>query len=87
MNGEQWTEFVYQGNAPGTRQPLFHIDMFISLAGRGEDGRYRLMVGDPREAAILTGEPLKPEAMPEVFDNIAAQLAQSGFAVIRTRSP
>ena len=63
LDGVTWVEEVYAGNAPGTRQPIFHIDMFVSLAGRGDDGRYRVLVGDPREAARLTGEPLQPHAM------------------------
>jgi hypothetical protein len=87
INGEPWTEFVYQGNAPGTRQPLFHIDMFISLAGRAEDGRYRVLVGDPREAARITGEPLLPEAMAEIYDNIAQQLRRAGFDITRNPLP
>jgi hypothetical protein len=86
VNGEPWTESIYRGNAVGTRQPLFHIDMFISLAGRGEDGRYRVLVGDPREAAELLGEELRPEAMAEVFDNIARQLSRD-FDVIRNPLP
>jgi hypothetical protein len=88
IGGQPWTEFVYQGNAAGTRQPLFHIDMFISLAGRaGEDGAYRVLVGDPREAATLMGEPLLPEAMAEIYDNIAQQLRRAGFEVIRNPLP
>jgi hypothetical protein len=87
QDGETWTEFLYRGNEPGTRQPLFHIDMFISLAGRGEDGRYTLLVGDPREAARLTGEELRPEATAEVFDNIAEQLARLNFDVRRNPLP
>ena len=34
IEGEEWTEVLYMGNRPGTVQPLFHIDMFITLAGR-----------------------------------------------------
>jgi hypothetical protein len=60
--------------------------MFISLAGR-RDGRYRILVGDPREAAELTGEPLQPHAMAPVFDNIAAALAAQGFEVVRNPLP
>ncbi|MGH2919973.1 MAG: hypothetical protein ACRDLS_15430 [Solirubrobacteraceae bacterium] len=87
LDGETWTEELYAGNEPGTRQPIFHIDMFISLAGRGEDDRYRLLVGDPREAAELTGEPLQPHAMAPVFDDIARQLGRAGFDVHRTPMP
>lgn len=78
---------MYAGNAPGTRQPLFHLDMFITLAGRGEGGRYRLLVGDPREAARISRTPLRPQAMAEVFDDIARQLAEQGFDVHRNPLP
>lgn len=87
LGGETWREEIHAGNAPGTRQPIFHIDMFVSLAGRGADGRYRVLVGDPREAARLTGEPLQPHAMAPVFDDIARDLTRRGFAVTRTPLP
>ncbi len=87
LDGELWQEELYAGNAPGTRQPIFHIDMFVSLAGRDEAGRYRLLVGDPREAAQLTGEPLQPHAMAAVFDDIARALERAGFAVRRNPMP
>jgi hypothetical protein len=87
LGGASWTEEIHAGNQPGTRQPIFHIDMFVSLAGRGADGRYRVLVGDPREAARLTGEPLQQHAMAAVFDDIARDLAGRGYAVTRTPLP
>ena len=87
LGGEIWREELHAGNAPGTRQPIFHIDMFVSLAGRGPDGRYRLLVGDPREAARLSGEPLQPHALAPVFDDVARALVRRGFAVTRTPLP
>ena len=87
LGGATWVEDIYGGNAPGTRQPVFHIDMFVSLAGRGADGRYRVLVGDPREAARLTSEPLQPHAMAPVFDDVARDLARRGYAVTRTPLP
>ena len=87
VGGEQWTETVYIGNSKGTAQPIFHIDMFITLAGHGADGKYRLLVGDPAAAAALVGEPVRPEAMKEVFDSVAAALARLGFDVIRNPLP
>jgi hypothetical protein len=85
--GADWVEEVYAGNTAGTRQPIFHIDMFVSLAGRGSDGRYRVLVGDPREAARLTGEPLQQHAMAAVFDDIARDLSGRGYDVARTPLP
>lgn len=87
LDGQEWTELLYVGNEPGTAQPLFHIDMFITLAGRGADGRYRLLVGDPRLAAEILGEPVRPHAMAEVFDNIARTLQRGGFEVRRNALP
>ncbi len=87
LDGEEWTELLYLGNKPGTAQPLFHIDMFISMAGRGNDGRYRLFVGDPRKAADVLGGPVYPHAMAEVFDNVARTLEAGGFEVHRNPLP
>lgn len=30
----------------GRHQPIFHIDAFVSIAGRGPNGRERVLVGD-----------------------------------------
>jgi hypothetical protein len=87
IGGQRWTEYLYLGNRPGTVQPLFHIDMFITLAGRDSAGRYRVFVGDPSMAARTLGVPLWPHAMQEVFDNIATYLKNSGFAVHRNPLP
>jgi len=87
MNGEKWTEFYYRKNERGTVQPIFHIDMFISLAGRSKDGKYRLLVGDPRLASELIDEPVISYAMSELFDNIADNFVRIGFEVIRNPLP
>lgn len=87
IDGEQWTEVLYMGNKPGTVQPLFHIDMFITLAGRDATGKYQLVVGDPSLAAKALGVPLWPHAMQAVFDNVAKSLQNLGFAVIRNPLP
>lgn len=87
LGGERWTEYLYLGNRPGTVQPMFHIDMFLTLAGRGADGRYRVLVGDPAAAADVLGHDLLPHAMAEVFDDIAAVLDRDGFHVLRNPLP
>jgi hypothetical protein len=87
VNGQPWTEVLYFGNREGTVQPLFHIDMFLTLAGRGGSGKDRVLVGDPRMAADILGEPVQGHAMPEVFDNIARGLSRQGFEVIRNPLP
>jgi hypothetical protein len=82
-----WQESVHTGNYEGSRQPLFDIDTFISLAGRGDDGVYRLLVGDPRLAAQLTRTPLPDHALADAFDDVAAQLDSLGFRVLRNPLP
>lgn len=87
LDGERWQERLFTGNRPGTVQPLFHIDMFITLVGRAPNGRYRMLVGDPALAAEVLDEPLPPQAMREVFDNVAAGLGRLGFDVRRNPLP
>jgi hypothetical protein len=87
MDGEQWTEVKYFGNRVGTQQPLFHIDMFLTLAGRSRRGRYRVLVGDPKMAARILGVPLWPHSMSDVFNDIARGLRKLGFTVIRNPLP
>ncbi|EDX82695.1 hypothetical protein S7335_997 [Synechococcus sp. PCC 7335] len=84
---EMWTEVLFFGNGEGTVQPLFHIDMFISLAGRNENGKYRVLVADPKSAYELLDKPLPEGAMQPVFDDISRQLKQLGFEVIRNPMP
>lgn len=87
LSDQQWREVLYFGNKEGTSQPLFHIDMFISLAGRADNGAFRLLVGDPSLAANILGTSVSPHAMQQVFDNIAQFLASRSFEVIRNPLP
>lgn len=87
VNGELWHEVLYFGNAQGTVQPLFHIDMFVSLVGRDNSGTYTVLVGSPEMAADLLGEQLPEGAMQDVFDDIAAGLGALGFNVVRNPLP
>jgi hypothetical protein len=87
-NGQQWEEQRYRGNKRGTRQPIFHIDMFISLAGRDADGAPVVLVGDPQMAdEILDRDDRPEEAMYDAFHDIARQLARQRFHVIRNPLP
>jgi hypothetical protein len=71
----------------GTRQPVFHLDMFLTLAGRGGDGRLRVLVGDPAAASTMIGLPL-PGGFPQAaFDEVAVALGRRGFDVIRNPLP
>ncbi|MEM9358825.1 MAG: hypothetical protein AAGB04_21800, partial [Pseudomonadota bacterium] len=87
VEGETWSEIRYYGNAEGTKQPIFHIDMFITPAGRSESGDFQLLVGDPAAAARLIDMPLPDHAMQSSFDEIAEDLLGLGFEVIRNPLP
>ena len=80
-------ECRYRGNCESTVQPVFHIDTFLTLAGRGLDGRYRVLVGDPAMAADALEMEVPEHAMREVFDDIAAQLSRLEFEVVRNPLP
>ncbi|MFD3001504.1 hypothetical protein ACFS7Z_14130 [Pontibacter toksunensis] len=87
LNGEKWTEVIYHRNKEGTAQPLSYLNLFLSLAGRNGDGRYRVLVGDPQLASDMLGNLTTELATPEVFDNIAEILERLGFDVIRNPLP
>lgn len=87
VDGRAWSETCYRGNRTNTVQPIFHIDAFLTLAGRGEDGRYRVLVGDPALAAEALETVLPDHATQDVFDDIAGQLTQAGFEVVRNPLP
>ncbi len=72
----------------GRRQPIFHIDMFVSLAGRLAPGSpYRVLVGDPSAADEIMGWAAVPHELQSEFDEIAAQLDGLGFEVHRAPLP
>jgi hypothetical protein len=65
----------------GAFQPIFHIDMFVTLVGR-ENGRFVVLVGDPSQADDLLGT-TSPYGLADVYDRIAATLSAAGFDVRR----
>ena len=84
-DGEDVLEFVYRG--AGDQQPIFHIDMCISLAGRAKDGRYVALVADPREAERLLGVSYGERSLAPQFDELAASLDPEQFQVLRNPLP
>lgn len=73
--------------ADGSRQPVFHIDMFMTLAGPAPDGTTRIMLGDPVWASELIGLPL-PEGFPvKAFAQIEFGLRLRGYEVLRNPLP
>jgi hypothetical protein len=85
IDGSEWTEVLYAGS--GHHQPIFHIDMFLSLAGRSASGKYRILVGSPADADRLLDRPSVTHGMNEIFDDVARQLEAQGFEVIRNPLP
>jgi hypothetical protein len=73
--------------AEGSRQPVFHIDMFMTLAGPAPDGTQRILLGDPVWASELIGLPL-PEGFPvKAFEQIEFGLRLRGYDVVRNPLP
>jgi hypothetical protein len=93
IDGERWLETVDAGR--GGRQPIFHIDMFLSLAGRAGGGpgaatsgtKYQLLVGDPGLADRTLGWQPVVHNLQSEFDAVGDQLRRLGFSVRRTPLP
>jgi hypothetical protein len=65
----------------GAYQPIFHIDMFVTLVGRRGD-RFTVLVGDPSMADTMLGT-RSPYGLADVYDQIARTLAGAGMDVVR----
>jgi hypothetical protein len=65
------------GDGAGTYQPIFHIDMFITLVGPHD-----VLVGSPALADELL-DIRSPFALHDVYDHIACLLADKGMRVHR----
>ncbi|MGH9180075.1 MAG: hypothetical protein ACRD0N_16205 [Acidimicrobiales bacterium] len=66
----------------GTFQPIFHIDMFVTLVGPNAAGDFEVLVGDPTQGDELLAR-TAPFSLAPVYDRIAADLSGAGFAVRR----
>ena len=66
----------------GTFQPIFHIDMLITLIGKTAGGAFEVFVGSPALADSLLGRS-SPFGLNDVYDTIAQQLTTEGFTVHR----
>jgi hypothetical protein len=82
-----WNETLRWKVIDGSRQPLFHIDLFIAPAGKTSEGTPRFLVGCPRRGAQELGHPVWDHALSDQLDEIAAQLSATGADVIRNPMP
>lgn len=70
------------GDGVGTYQPIFHIDMFITIVGPDATGALTVLVGSPALGDEILGT-RSPFALDDVYDTIADQLAARGVKVER----
>jgi hypothetical protein len=68
----------------GLFQPIFHIDMFVTLVGWNARREFQVLVGSPAMADEMLGT-TSPFALDDVYDTLAKALAREGFEV--TRNP
>jgi hypothetical protein len=66
----------------GTFQPIFHIDMLITLLGPLSGAQFEVMVGEPALADRQLGT-RSPFALSDVYDGVARQLTDAGCKVHR----
>lgn len=71
------------GVGTGPFQPIFHVDMFISLIGKNEDGKFEIMVGSPELGNELMGFPNRRHNLQEAYDEIARSFKKQGVIVHR----
>ena len=79
-NGSYYIDIA--GGGTGTFQPIFHIDMFVSLIGTNSNGDFEVLVGSPALADQILGTS-SPYALNNVYDEFADQLEEEGLIVHR----
>lgn len=85
VKGRDLLEMLPGGD--GSPDPLMHLDMFLTLAGRGPTGRYRIMVGSLTLADEILERPPVDATLADHLDDIATQLVDEGFEVLRNPLP
>ena len=81
--GRQFFLDLASGGA-GLFQPIFHIDMFVTLVGWNARREFQVLVGSPAMADDMLGT-TSPFALDDVYDALAKALTREGFEV--TRNP
>jgi hypothetical protein len=77
---------VLPGGGPSPH-PLIHLDMFLTPAGRGPSGQYRLLVGSTSLADRILGRAPVDPVLDRHLDSIAEQAQATGFRVLRNPLP
>ena len=67
----------------GDYQPIFHIDMMITLLGRNDNGKFELLVADPKLGNQMAGYADSPFNLSYSYDKIAKDFEDAGFIVHR----
>lgn len=90
LDGEVYSAEI-QGTLYGSAQPLYHIDLFVSLALPGGGGkRGTVLVADPDKAHDHLGRPWPPGIDPTLsaeLHAVAKTLEAAGFSVVRNPVP
>lgn len=71
------------GSGVGLYQPIFHVDMFISLIGKNSSGDFEVMIGSPSLGNQLIGLPDRPLNLQSAYDEIAKAFEDNGVKVHR----
>lgn len=69
---------------PGTSQPVFHLDLYLTLAGPHlETGQPIALVGSVRRARDVLGQREEAGDADDALDTLAAHMASAGYRVAR----
>ncbi|MGB9366231.1 MAG: hypothetical protein WCE79_09485 [Xanthobacteraceae bacterium] len=84
VGAKEGSEYILDipAEGAGTYQPIFHIDMFVTLAGKRKNEKFKVLVGDPALADEALGTK-SSYALAGVYGIIAKQIADLGFEVLR----
>ncbi|MEK6770517.1 MAG: hypothetical protein AABY62_02585 [Pseudomonadota bacterium] len=79
MPGARDSRAVWQGK----RQPLFHLDLFLTALAPAHDTKPAVLVASPGLARRLLGQAPRASDRDNEYDGIAAALTADGFPVTR----
>jgi hypothetical protein len=79
---EGWRERRFPGSPLNSRQPVYHLDMFVAPLGKG-----RVAVGRTSLACEMAACAQADEGIDIALDEIAGALTNSGFEIVRAPLP